>query len=135
MRPGASDHGPTGFDYRGGDDSRPGRIDGRPGRRGRTWFAHDVPVEADHPMTSIVTYHSDDRRGTPASFRVLVDGVVVAEARLGRTEPPRFFDVGYPIPPALVAGKGTVTVRFEAEEGSQIATVFGLRMIRGDAER
>jgi len=28
-----------------------------------------------------------------------------------------------------------VTVRFQAKDGSQIATVFGLRMIRGDAAR
>jgi len=53
----------------------------------------------------------------------------------GRSEPPRFFDVEYPIPAAVVAGKETVNVRFVAKGGSQIATVFGLRMIRGDARR
>lgn len=47
----------------------------------------------------------------------------------------RGFDVEYPVPEELVRGKDKVTVRFEATEGSQIATVFGLRMIRGDTER
>jgi len=39
------------------------------------------------------------------------------------------------VPPALVRDKTKVTVRFEAKARSQIATVFGLRMIRGDAPR
>lgn len=123
------------FNLQGGEDSRPQRIRGRPGRRGGSWFSYDVPVEPDHPMVLILTFYSDDRRATPASFEVLVDGQVVAALDIGRTEPPRFFDLEYPIPAALVAGKETVTVRFEAKEGSQIATVFGLRLIRGDARR
>jgi len=123
------------FNYQGGDDSVPQRILGRPGRRGGSWFSYDVPVEADHPMTVILTYYSEDRRGTPASFEIQVDGQVVAAPDIGRSEPPRFFDVEYPVPAAFVAGKETVTVRFQAKEGSQIATVFGLRMIRGDAQR
>jgi uncharacterized protein len=86
-------------------------------------------------MTLIVTYHSDDRRGTPAAFEIQVDGRRVARQELGLTDPPRFYDVEYPVPPELVRGKEKATVRFEASEGSQIATVFGLRVIRGDAER
>jgi hypothetical protein len=46
-----------------------------------------------------------------------------------------FFDVEYPLPEEVVRGKSKVTVRFQAKEGSQIATVFGLRVIRGDAAR
>jgi hypothetical protein len=48
---------------------------------------------------------------------------------------PRFFDVEYAIPAELVNGKQKVTVRFQATGGNEIAAVFGLRMIRGDAER
>jgi len=62
-----------------------------------------------------------------------VDGAVIAAPEIGRSDPPRFYDVEYPVPATLVAGKQDVTVRFEADEGSQIATIFGLRMIRGDA--
>jgi len=123
------------FNFQGGEDSVPQRILGRPGRRGGSWFSYDVPVEQDHPMTVILTYYSLDRRGTPASFNILIDGQVVAKQDIDRSEPPRFFDIEYPLPGALVAGKESVTVRFEAEENSQIATVFGLRMIRGDSQR
>jgi hypothetical protein len=123
------------FNYQGADDAVTQRMLGRPGRRGGSWFSYDLPVDPAHPMTLIATYYSDDRRGTPADFRLLVDGRRVAHQEVNRTEPPRFFDIEYPVPEELVRGKGKVTVRFEATEGSQIATVFGLRMIRGDAER
>jgi uncharacterized protein len=123
------------FNYEAGADAQTQRMLGRPGRRGRTWFSYDVPVDSTHPMTLIATYYSDDRRGTPAMFEILVDGQHVADQTLRLDDPPRFFDVEYPVDPSFVAGKGKVTVRFQAKEGSQIATVFGLRVIRGDAER
>jgi hypothetical protein len=123
------------FNLQAPDDSQPQRILGRPGRRGQSWFSYDVPVEPDHPMVLILTYYSEDRRGTPASFEIEVDGQVVAAPDIGRSDPPRFYDVEYAIPAALVAGKETVTVRFEAKAESQIATIFGLRIVRGDAQR
>jgi hypothetical protein len=83
-------------------------------------------------MTLIVTYYSDDRRGTPAVFEIQVDGRRVATAELGLSDPPRFFDVEYQIPAEGTRGKEKVTVRFQAGEGSQVATVFGVRVVRRD---
>jgi hypothetical protein len=123
------------FNYQGAEDAVPQRILGRPGRRGASWFSYDVPVEAAHPMTLILTYFTGDRRGTPATFDILVDGTRIAEERVARSEPSRFLDIEHAIPSELVRGKQKVTVRFQAGEGSQIATIFGLRMIRGDAPR
>ncbi len=123
------------FNFQGGEDSVPQRIIGRPGRRGGSWFSYDVPVLPDHLMTMILTFNSGDRRGTPAAFDVLVEGQVVATQEILQSEPPRFFDIEYSIPAGLIAGKETAVVRFEAKEGSQIATVFGIRMIRADAAR
>jgi hypothetical protein len=123
------------FNFQGGEGTSPGRVVGRPGRRGRSWFSYDVPVEPDHPMALLVTHFSDDRRSTPASFEILVDGRRVGEADVDRTDPPRFFDLEYAIPADLVAGKERVTVRFQAKEGSQIAMVFGVRMVRADQPR
>jgi len=120
------------FSYQAGDGAAPQRIMGRPGRRGTTWFSYDLPVEPAHPMTLIATYYSGDRRGLPADFTILVDGSPVANQQLALREPQRFFDVEYTIPHRLVQGKSTVTVRFEASEGSQVATVFGLRVVRGE---
>jgi hypothetical protein len=83
-------------------------------------------------MTLIATYYSGDRRGTPAAFEILVDGQRVAVQELRFADPQRFFDVEYAVPAELVRNKSKVTVRFQAKAGSQIATVFGLRMIRRD---
>jgi hypothetical protein len=123
------------FGYQGGEDATAARIEGRPGRRGRSWFSYEVPVDPGHPTTLILTFFSDDRRSAPATFDVLVDGHVLATQEVGRTEPREFFDVEHPVPGVMVAGKARVTVRFQAHEGSQIATLFGVRVIRGDAAR
>jgi hypothetical protein len=118
------------FNYQAGDHAFPQRILGRPGRYGTTWFSYDLPVEPVHPMTLIATYYSGDRRGTPADFTLLVDGTPVGTQQVAFADPPRFYDVEYVVPAALVRGKSKVTVRFETKPGSKIATVFGLRMIR-----
>ncbi|PYP60624.1 MAG: hypothetical protein DMD44_01745 [Gemmatimonadetes bacterium] len=123
------------FNYQAGEGAVPQRILGRPGRRGTSWFSYDVPVESAHPMVLLATYYSGDRRGTPAEFEIQVDGRRVADQALRLSDPHQFFDVEYRIPQDLVAGKARVTVRFQAKAGSQIATVFALRMIRGDATR
>ena len=121
------------FNYQAGENAVPQRILGRPGRRGATWFSYDLAVEPEHPMTLIATYYSGDRRGTPADFAILIDGQQVGTEQLKFTDPTRFFDVEYQVPQQLVQGKSKVTVRFEAKTGSRIATVFGLRVIRGNA--
>lgn len=123
------------FNYQAGEGAVPQRMLGRPGRHGTTWFSYDIPVDPAHPMTLIATYYSGDRRATPADFEIQVDGQRVAAQQLRFADPQRFFDVEYPVPAELVHGKSKVTVRFQAKAGSQIATVFGLRMIRGDAAR
>jgi len=123
------------FNYQEGEGAQSQRILGRPGRRGRTWFSYDLPVEPSHPMVLIATYFSGDRRGTPADFGIQVDGGSIGDQQLGLSDPHRFFDLEYRLPEDLVRGKSKVTVRFQAKQGSQIATVFGLRMIRGDAAR
>jgi DUF1680 family protein len=123
------------FNYQGGDGAVAARMEGRPGRRSRSWFSYDIPVEPEHPMTLIVTYNSGDRRGTPALFDILADGSLVQHEEIRLTNPIRFYDVEYAIPESFVAGKQQVTVRFQAVQGSQVATLFGLRMIRADAKR
>ena len=64
-----------------------------------------------------------------------LDRTQEADQALRLSDPHRFFDVEYRIPQELIGGKASVTVRFEAKAGSQIATVFALRMVRGDTAR
>jgi DUF1680 family protein len=115
-----------------GEATWPDRVMGRPGRRGRQWFSFDLPVDPSHPLALVVTYCADEwRRRT---FDVLVDGNRVGAQVIEQRGPLRFFDVQYPVPAELVQGKTKVTVRFQATNGNEIGAVFGVRIIRADAE-
>jgi len=123
------------FNFQGAEDSWPTRILGRPGRSGRSWFSFDLPVEADRPMVLVVTYYSGERGRGDASFDILVDGELIGHQEVTRSSPPRFFDVQYALDSNRVKGKEKVTVRFQAAEGSFIASVFGIRMIRHSTDK
>ena len=75
-----------------------------------------------------MTYHKDNRR--IRTFDVFVSGQRVASQTLDARSESRFFDVEYPLPSSLVAGRQNVTVRFEATNGNEIGGVFGVRTIR-----
>jgi hypothetical protein len=123
------------YNFQGADDARPTRVEGRPGRRARSWFSFDLPVDPAHPMTLVVTYYSAEWRRGSARFEILLDGQRVAEQEIVRREPACFFDVEYAVAASLIQAKEKVTVRFQAAEGSSVAGVFGIRMIRADADR
>jgi len=119
-----------------GEDSKPIELEGRYGRQGTKWFSFDLPVDPAHPMKLAVTYSNNGRRND--TFDILVDGKKVGEHRSERRSPEmdvRFFDVEYALPAELVKDKTKVTVRFEAASGNAIPGVFGIRMLRADAER
>jgi uncharacterized protein len=116
-----------------GQDTSPDRIMGRPGRRARGWFSFDLPVDPAHPMVLVATYNLDEWR--MRTFDVLVDGAPVGHQRIEPRGPMRFLDVEYPIPAELVREKRQVTVRLQGTQGNEVGCVFGLRMIRADAER
>ncbi len=104
-----------------------------PGRWGTKWISFDVPVEPAHPMLLLVTYNSGDP--TSRTFDILVDGARVKSETTSLAQPAQLHDVEYAIPAELVRGKDKVTIRFEATGANGLAAVYGLRMIRGDAQR
>ena len=83
-------------------------------------------------MALVVTYYADEWQ--QRTFDLLVDGQRIGQEVVARRGAPRFYDVRYAIPDALVQGKKKLTVRFQATNGNEIAAVFGLRMIRADSE-
>ena len=119
-----------------GEETSPVQLEEHYGRRGTKWFSFDLPVEAGHPMSLVVTFSNDARRN--GSFDVLVEGKKVGTQTTERRSPEqdvRFFDVEYALPSDAVEGKQKVTVRFEAAPGNDIPGVFGIRVIRADAAR
>jgi len=83
-------------------------------------------------MVLIVTYNRDERQRR--TFEILVDGVKVGEQVIERRSPEKktgFIDVEYRVPAGLIQGKQKVTVRLQGAGGSEVAAVYGIRMIRG----
>jgi uncharacterized protein len=104
--------------------------EGRAGRRSLKWFSWDLPVGAPRPLALVATYNNDQRKAR--SFEILVDGQRVGEQAMPESSVPRFFEVAYPVPEALLRDKQRVTVKFQAAAGSEVAAVFGLRLVRAD---
>jgi DUF1680 family protein len=118
-----------------GEETWPVRESGRAGRVGRDWFSFELPVDASKPQVLVVTYNSGQRQREP-KFDISIDGEKIAtQETVKRETPSKFYDAEYPIPAAVVEGKEKVTVRFDTTEGSAIGPVFGVRIIRADAER
>ena len=119
-----------------GEDTSPVQLEEHYGRRGTKWFSFDLPVDAAHPASLVVTFSNDARRN--GSFDVLVDGKKVGERITERRSPEkdvRFLDVEYVLPTELLQGKQKVTVRFEAPTGGEIPGVFGIRIVHAEVAR
>ena len=125
------------FDFQGAGTEldETNRVQGRTFRRAGKWMScvmplmgGPMPARTGRALALVVTYFQDEwRRRT---FDILVDGQKIAEQAVERGGVPHFFDVSYPIPAGLTAGKKSVTVRFQATNGNEIAAVFGVRLIR-----
>ena len=111
-----------------GEETAVVRADGRPGRRGTKWFSYDVPIDASAPLALVVTYNTDNRR--TRTFDILIDGTRIHADSMPQSSVSRFIDIHYVVPRDLLRDKKTVTVRFEATGGNEIAAVFGVRFIR-----
>ncbi len=94
---------------------------------GRGWrdgvsFGWTLKVLPDRPMTLRVTYWGSDGGRL---FDVLVNGQKIATEDLEQNKPGEFYDVDYPLPPALTANTASaVTVRFQGHTGSIAGGVF-----------
>ena len=117
-----------------GESTEPVRVMGRPGRRGTKWFSFDLPVDPAHPMALVVDLqprrmagaHVRDPGGRHARGRADRSS---AAARCGSSTS------STPCRPKWCKGKQKVTVKFQATQGNEIGAVFGIRMIRADAQR
>jgi DUF1680 family protein len=93
------------------------------------WFSVDLKIQPDHPEELMCEYWGSDAGGR--EFDILVDGQKIATQTLNNNHPGEFFDQTYPIPAELIAGKGHVTIRFQAHPGMMAGGVFDLRMLKG----
>lgn len=102
------------------------------------WFAYTVEVDPARPMELVaIWYGGDDGR----VFDILVDGHLIATETLNAKTKSRdlgqgFYEKAYAVPPALTAGKKTVTVRIQGNARTSWAGgLFGLTVRRAAPAR
>jgi hypothetical protein len=110
------------------DRSNSGNFRDRAWRDTRGWFSYDVKVSPDQPMTLRCTYWGNDDGNR--AFDILVDGQKIAEQKLDKNKPGKFFDVDHAIPAALTQSKQKVTVKFQAHKDAIAGGLFGLLVLK-----
>lgn len=92
------------------------------------FFAFQMKVLPGLPQDLMATYWGND--GGNREFDILIDGRKIARQKLFHSRPGEFFDIAYPIPAELLAGKETVTVRFQALPGKTAGGAFACRIVK-----
>jgi hypothetical protein len=102
---------------------------GRMGREVRSggFFSFEMKVDPVNDNNLLCSYIGDDKN---RSFDFLVDGKVIATQELKGAATGRFFDIEYPIPPALTQGKSKVEVKVQAHTNKTAGRVFGCRIVK-----
>ncbi|MEO2079137.1 MULTISPECIES: glycoside hydrolase family 127 protein [Leeuwenhoekiella] len=95
-------------------------------RDATSWFSYDLRNKEAKAKTLRVTYFGKD---AGRNFKIMINGTVIAEPHLKGTRGNEFFEVDYTIPQELAANNEILTVRFEAEEGSTTAGIYGVRLL------
>lgn len=115
-----------------GERSNTGFFNDRPWRDADDgWFdyAHMriAPGKANRIVT---TYWGSDGGGR--EFDIIVNGRIIATQRLENNKPGLFFDVEYPVPVELIAGKEFIAIKFQSHPGKRAGGIFGLRIVAAD---
>ena len=101
---------------------------GRMGREARKggYFSFDIKINPTISNSLLCTYIGDDKN---RAFDIWVDDSKLASVEWNGGETGRFYDVEYPIPANLLAGKSTITIKIEANTAKTAGRIFGCRII------
>ena len=89
-----------------------------------------LPTGGAANATLLVTYLNDLGLPVLANFDILTDDALLAHYVPNRMAG-AFWSTGYPVAPAVLSGKQTITVKFQSAPGGRIAPVYGIRLVRG----
>lgn len=101
-------------------------INGREARADN-FFSFDLKVDPSQNNVLLLTYIGDDK---DRKFDILIDGVKLTYVEWNGGKTSKFYDVEYPIPAAMIAGKTKIKVRIQANYGKTAGRVFGARSLR-----
>lgn len=102
---------------------------GRSGREARSgnYFSFDMKVQPGNPNALLLTYIGDDKN---RRFDIRVDGIMITTVDWSGGETGKFYDIEYPLPDNIVAGKQSVNIRIEANYDKTAGRIFGCRTIK-----
>jgi DUF1680 family protein len=111
-----------------GERANEGFLEGRKWRDAREgWFSYELKLGAGGPASLVCTYRGSE--GRRRVHDVLVDGEKIATETM-YYHPTETFDITYALPEALVKGKPSITVRFQAAQGASTGGVLDVRTVR-----
>ena len=112
-----------------GKNTNPGTFSHRPYRAAGNggWFSYNLRVPARKAAKLLCTYWGSDAGSR--TFDVVVNETKVATEKLNHHRPGEFYDVEYDLPPELLAGKSTVTVKLQAHSGQIAGGLYDLRVL------
>ena len=85
------------------------------------FFSFDMKIDNSAVNYLLVKYYSGD---VGRSFRITVDGELLADVVLRDENPNGFYDIYYKIPEEHINGKESVNIRFEANNQSFAGGIF-----------
>jgi len=109
------------------EQSNAGINSGKHWRDARGWFSYQMKNPDKVPVKLNVMYFGGDRG---RKFNILVNDKVIANVELAGNRGNEFYTVDYDIPEALIKDKATLTVKFEAAEGSIAGGVYEVRLLK-----
>jgi len=104
-----------------------GNFQDRKWRDAHGWFEFQMKVLPGQPQVLSCTYWGGDRGH---AFDILVNGKIIATQTLNGEKPGSFFQVEYPIPASVLAGKDKATIRLQAHAGSVAGGLFDARTLK-----
>lgn len=97
-------------------------------RDAKGWFSYKLIDKEKRAGSLRVTYYGGDKN---RSFKIMVNGEVIAEEKLDGTRGDTFYTIDYPLTESIVqAANRQLTVKFLASEGSVAGGVYEVRLLK-----
>jgi len=99
----------------------------------RGWFSFQMQVLPDIKNTLMLTYWGSERGRK--MFDIFVEDEKIGTQELNSNDPGKFFTVEYPLTPALIRNKTSITVKLVALPGKRVGALYGARTVRTEDDK
>lgn len=109
------------------ENSQTGLYKDRHWRTAKGWFSYQLTNAAQQPVSLRLTYYGKDKN---RKFKILANDHIIANVSLEGDKGDVFYEVDYVIPTNVSKELSKLLVKFLAEQGSETAGIYGLRLIK-----